>query len=87
MKEWTKELCAEQPEELQLIAPDTYIQRKDITVVEHEKTEETEAYTSYECMSREISVSEYQMLQSISEINTADAIDAYTEQLIEEGLL
>lgn len=45
------------------------------------------AYTDYECMSREISVSEYQMLQSIAEINTQDAIDAYTEQLIEEGLL
>ena len=87
MKEWSKERCSEKPEQLQLIAPDTYIERKDIVEVQHEETEDMPAYTDYECMSREISVSEYQMLQSIAEINTQDAIDAYTEQLIEEGLL
>lgn len=87
MKEWSKERCSEKPEELQLVAPDTYIERKDIVEVQHEETEDMPAYTDYECMSREISVSEYQMLQSIAEISTQDAIDAYTEQLIEEGLL
>ena len=87
MKEWSKERCSEKPEELQLVAPDTYIERKDIVEVQHEETEDMPAYTDYECMSREISVSEYQMLQSITEISTQDAIDAYTEQLIEEGLL
>ena len=87
MKEWSKEICSEKPEELQLIAPDTYIERKDIVAVEQEETEDMPAYTNYECMSREISMSEYQMLQSIAEINTQDAIDAYTEQLMEEGIL
>lgn len=87
MKEWSKERCSEKPEQLQLVAPDTYIERKDIVEIQHEETEDMPAYTDYECMSREISVSEYQMLQSIAEINTQDAIDAYTEQLIEEGLL
>lgn len=87
MKEWSKERCSEKPEQLQLIAPDTYIERKDIVEVQHEESEDMPAYTDYECMSREISVSEYQMLQSIAEISTQDAIDAYTEQLIEEGLL
>ena len=87
MKEWSKERCSEKPEELQLVAPDTYIERKDIVEVQHEETEDMPAYTDYECMSREISASEYQMLQSIAEISTQDAIDAYTEQLIEEGLL
>lgn len=87
MKEWSKERCSEKPEQLQLIAPDTYIERKDIVEVQHEESEDMPAYTDYECMSREISVSEYQMLQNIAKINTQDAIDAYTEQLIEEGLL
>ena len=87
MKEWSKERCSEKPEELQLVAPDTYIERKDIVEVQHEETEDMPAYTDYECMSREISMSEYQMLQSIAEINTQDAIDAYTEQLMEEGIL
>lgn len=87
MKEWSKERCSEKPEQLQLVAPDTYIERKDIVEVQHEESEDMPAYTDYECMSREISVSEYQMLQSIAEISTQDAIDAYTEQLIEEGLL
>lgn len=89
MTEWTKERCSEQPAELQIIAPGLYIQRKDITKVEHEADEiaGTEAYTDYECMSREISVSEYEMLKSIEDIDTAEAIDAYTLALIEEGLL
>lgn len=36
---------------------------------------------------REIGVSEYEMLKSIEAIDTTKAIDAYTLQLIEEGLL
>ena len=44
-------------------------------------------YTDWECDSREITVSEYQMLESIKQINTDKAIDDYTAQLIEEGLL
>ena len=87
MKEWSKEICSEKPEQLQLIAPDTYIERKDIVEVQHEETEDMPAYTDYECMSREISVRDYNMISSISEININAAIDAYTEELIEEGAL
>lgn len=84
-------MCSEYPEQLQLVAPDLYIERKEIKAVYHDATAEMAAYTDYECMSREISVSDYNMLKDISEISTQEAvdsaIDAYTEQLIEEGLL
>ena len=30
MKEWTKERCSEEPQELQLVADGIYIQRKNI---------------------------------------------------------
>ena len=69
------------------MGPDFYIQRKNIEAVEHEATDEQEAYTDYECDSREITMSEYQMLESIEEIDTAKAIDEYTLQLIEEGVI
>lgn len=91
MKEWKKELCSEMPETLQLIAPDLYIERKDIVQVEYKSQGNIPAYIGYECMSREISVSEYEMLQSIEAIQTnkdvSKAIDDYTMQLIEGGLL
>lgn len=87
MKGWSKERCSEKPEELQLVAPDIYIERKDIVEVQHEETEEMPAFTDYECMSREISVSEYQMLKSIEAIDNQKAVDDFTMQLIEEGLL
>ena len=61
MKEWTKERCSEEPQELQLVADGIYIQRKNIEKVQHEATEGMEAYTDWECDSREITVSEYQM--------------------------
>lgn len=74
---------------MQLIATDTYIQRRNIEKVEHQADEVagTEGYTEWVCESREISVSEYEMLKSIEEIDTSEAIDAYTLTLIEEGLL
>lgn len=89
MKQWTEERCAEQPQELQLISSDTYMQRRNIKQVEHEADEAAgaEAYTEWVCESREITVSEYEMLKSIEEIDTTEAIDAYTLALIEEGLL
>lgn len=88
MKEWSKERCSEKPEELQLIAEGLYIQRKNIAEVTHEAIDEfMPAYTDWECDSREITVSEYQMLQAISEINTDKAIEEYTLQLMEEGVL
>lgn len=89
MKDWKKEHCAVQPEELQLIADGIYMQRRNIQKVEHKADESsgTGAYTEWVCECREISVADYQMLKSIEQINTASAIDAYTQQLIEEGLL
>lgn len=91
MKQWTEERCASRPAELQLVGPDTYIQRRNIQQEKHETTEQAAAYTDFVCESREISVSEYEMLKSIEEIRTEDAvtaaIDEYTMQLMEGGLL
>jgi hypothetical protein len=49
MKEWTKERCSEEPQELQLVADGIYIQRKNIERVQHEATEGMEAYADWEC--------------------------------------
>ncbi len=87
MKAWKEERCAEQPSEIQLISSKTYIQRRNIEEEHHEATEDMEAYTDYVCESRVITVSEYEMLKSIEEIDSTAAIDAYTEELIEEGVL
>lgn len=88
MKKWSEEHCAELPKELELIAPDVYIQRRNIRAVYHETLDETmPGYTDYVCESREITVSEYELLQSIEEIDTTEAIDAYTLQLLEEGVI
>ena len=38
MKQWKEERCSTQPEELELIAPGVYMQRRNIEVVEHEAT-------------------------------------------------
>lgn len=87
MKEWKEERCVTQPEELELIVDGVYIQRRNIEAVEHEATEEMAAYTDYSCESREITVSEYAMLQSIEGISTDKAIEEYTLQLMEEGTI
>lgn len=89
MKEWKQERCAEQPDELQLIADGIYMQRRNIQRVDHEKDEAKgeETYTEWVCECREISVSEYNMLKSIEAIDTQAAIDDYTNSLIEEGVL
>ena len=89
MKAGKEERCAQRPSELQLVSPDTYIQRRNIVEEEHEADEEAgiEAYTDFKCESRTISVSEYEMIKSINDHDTQAAIDEYTEQLIEEGLL
>ena len=73
------------------MAPDTYIQRRDIQSEEHGATDQAAAYTDFVCESREISVGEYEMLKSIEAIKTDEAvtaaIDEYTMQLMEGGLL
>lgn len=91
MKNWSKEVCCEQPEELQVIAPGLYMQRRNITEVTHEAIEGQDEYTDFECESREITESELAMLDSIEAIETGKAvtaaIDEYTMQLMEGGLL
>jgi len=87
MKQWSEERCAEQPKELELVAPGIYIQRRNIEAVEHAAVDDMPAFTDYVCESREISVSDYEMLKSIEEIDVSQAIDEYTLQLMEEGLL
>ena len=91
MKQWTQERSASRPVELQLVAPDTFIQRRNIQPEEHEATDQAAAYTDFVCESREISVGEYEMLKSIEAIKTDEAvtaaIDEYTMQLMEGGLL
>ena len=76
---------------MQLVAPDTYIQRRNIQQEKHEATDQAAAYTDFVCESREIGVGEYEMLKSIQEIRTDKAvnaaIDEYTMQLMEGGLL
>lgn len=87
MKQWTEERCDTRPEELQLVAPNLYIQRRNITEQEHEARDDMAAYTDFVCESREITESEYEVLKSIEEISTEKAIDEYTLQLMEEGVL
>lgn len=89
MKAWKQERCSEQPEELQDIGGGLYIERRNIRAEKHEADETLgiEEYTDFVCESREISVDEYNMFKSMEEIDTQAAIDDYTEQLIEEGLL
>lgn len=69
------------------MAPNLYIQRRNIEQQEHEERDGMAAYTDYACESREITESEYEMLKSIEEISTEKAIDEYTLQLMEGGIL
>lgn len=87
MTNWQKEICATEPQELEKVAPDTLIQRRNITPVEHPEENGMPAYTSYECESRFVSEADYNMLKSIEEINTEKAIDEYTMSLLEMGVL
>lgn len=88
MKQWKEERLASRPEELQLIAqPDLYIQRRNIREEHHDETDNMSEYTDYVCDSREITESELAMLESIEEIDTNKAIDEYTLQLMEGGII
>ena len=87
MKQWKEERCSTQPKELEVVADGVLMQRRNSEDVEHEATEEMAAYTDYVCESREITVSEYEMLKSIEGINTDKAIEEYTLQLMKEGVI
>lgn len=77
------------PEELASASRDTYIQRRNITFVEAaDGVDGIDGISAhYECESRFIGKSEYEMLQSIESISTDKAIDEYTLQLMEDGVL
>ena len=89
MKEWKEEHCQQQPEEIQVIGDGLLMQRRNIHEVTHkaDKKAGTPAYSEWVSEAREITEAEYQMLKSIEEISAEAAIDAYTEQLIEEGVI
>lgn len=89
MTEWKTEWCSELPSELEEISPTTYIERKNIEeeVFDVDGSDSGETYVRFTCQSRIITKTEYQMVKAIENIDTADAIDAYTMQLIEEGVL
>lgn len=87
MTNWTEEHCASQPSVLEVIGRNLYIQRRNITEVTHKATGDMPEYTDWECESREISFDEYNLLKEIEQINTDKAIENYTMELIEEGVL
>lgn len=62
MSNWEPELCEDKPEEFTRINPTTYIQRKDIHEVEYHSLDGTQAFRGYECLSREISNTDYILL-------------------------
>lgn len=74
MGTWRIEICSEKPAELQLIGKELYIERRNIHMVEHDATEVAEAYTDWECESREITLTEYkqQITEKGVEKNAAD---------------
>lgn len=89
MKEWKEERCSERPEELQDIGGGLYMERRNIREEKHEEDKLTGigVYTDFVCESREISKDEYLLLKSIEAINTNKAIDEYTAQLLEDGVI
>lgn len=91
MTEWKTEICGkEKPEELESVSHETYIQRRNIVFIEKTEDENTDGMQiepHYECESRFINKSEYEMLKSITAINEQKAIDEYTMQLIESGVI
>ncbi len=87
MNGWKEEHCSEQPNEVQVIGGGMVIVRRDVQRVDHEAADKMPAYTEWICESRIMPEKDYQMLQSIEEIDNTKAIDAYTMQLIEEGIL
>jgi len=63
------------------------MERRNIRRVHHDEADGTPEYDEWVCECREIALTDYQIIKSVEEINVNAAIDAYTEQLVEEGLL
>ena len=90
MTGWELECCgAERPQELQMVSPDTYIERKNIHLAEEVEDDNSMGTIGahHECISRFITIDEYNNLSAQREIKVEEAIDAYTMQLIEGGVL
>lgn len=87
MTNWEEEHCSRQPEELQIIGPGLLMERRNIREVTHEATDDMPAYTEWICECREIKTDEYNMIKTITEHSDQEAIDNYTAELMEAGLL
>lgn len=69
MKAWKKERCSKEPAELQQISLGLFIQRRNIRQVHHDADGDQPAYDDYECEAREITESEYHMIEEQEETN------------------
>lgn len=87
MTKWTEDICSEKPEKLTIASPTSYIERRNIHEIEVPAEGDMPGFTQWVSECRIISIDEYNLLESIKEIKTDEAIDGYTLQLIEEGLL
>ena len=87
MTEWRKTNFADVPKEIEIIGRGLYLQCRNIEQIEHEEQDGMPSYIDWECDSREITFEEYNLISEIASISNEKAIDAYTEQLIEEGIL
>lgn len=63
MQEWRQEDCSERPLEFQRISDHSYMQRRNITEIEHEAEGSMPAYTSWRCECREIAEQDYINIQ------------------------
>lgn len=59
MEGWKEERCPEWPEEFERVAPNTYIQRRNIREDVHESKDGMPEYVDYVCESRYISSDDY----------------------------
>lgn len=85
MTDWTREYCFRRPPEVEDVDKDSVIVRTDIVEEEVETPEGKEKRWS--CLSRIMTRSEHLMLEDIKNIDVSRAIDEYTLQLIEEGII
>lgn len=78
MTNWVEEYCSVQPDEVQSIAPDRLIQRKDIKEIKHEAEDDRPAWREFVCLSRTLSTSEYTEILK----EKAEATDAYIDMVL-----
>ena len=87
MTDWRVTQSTEPFKELSIASPTTYIQAKDMHEIQLPSSVDGETFTAYEAMTRFLTKDEYHMLQSIEAIDSSKAVDAFTMELIEEGIL